>query len=68
MALNAKLVQIMDGALGLLALVLGAGMVLGGLGLSFVNAVTGPLTSGVLGLVVGIVFLFHALRYYKVIR
>ncbi len=68
MAVNAKVIQIMDVALALLALVLGVGMILGGIGLSFFRAVSDPLTSGPLGAVVGVVFLFHALRYFNVIR
>ncbi len=68
MASNAKLYGILDLATAFLALVFGAGWIVSGLGLRFAHEVTGPLSSGVLGLVVGLVFLVYALRYFKVIR
>lgn len=63
-----KAFSILDTVLAVLALVLGVGFVLSGLGLDFARAVIGPLTSGGLGLVVGVVFLVYSLRFFNVIR
>lgn len=63
-----KLYEILDLAVAFLALVFGAGWILGGLGLGFAHQITSPLSSGLLGVVVGAVFLTYALRYFRVIR
>lgn len=63
-----KAFEIMDLALGLLALVLGVGFILQGFGIGFVSSVTAQLTSGALGVLVGIVFLLYSLRFFGVVR
>ncbi len=63
-----KAFEILDTVLAVVALVLGIGFALSGLGIGFANAIVAPLTNGALGLAVGIVFLVYALRFFKVIK
>ncbi len=63
-----KLFSILDTVLAVLALVFGAGFILSGLGFGFAKSVVAPLSSGALGIVVGLVFLVFGLRFFNVIR
>ncbi len=63
-----KVFEIIDLAVAFLALIFGIFWMLGALGFRFSGEITGPLSSGVLGFVVGLVFLIYALRYFRVIR
>lgn len=65
---KSKVFEIIDLAVAFLALIFGIFWMLGALGFRFSGEITGPLTSGVLGFVVGLVFLIYALRYFRVIR
>ncbi|MDP2717162.1 MAG: hypothetical protein Q8P02_00305 [Candidatus Micrarchaeota archaeon] len=63
-----KVYSILDTVLAVLALVFGLGFILSGLGFSFAKSVIAPLSSGSLGIVVGLVFLVFGLRFFNVIR
>lgn len=63
-----KAFEIVDLAVAFLAMVLGIFWMLGALGFRFSGEITGPLTSGVLGFIVGLVFLVYGLRYFHVLR
>jgi|GEM_PF-4580218 len=65
---KSKAFEIVDLAVAFLALVLGIFWMLGALGFRFSGEITGPLTSGALGFVVGLVFLLYALRFFRVVR
>ena len=63
-----KVFEIIDLAVAFLALIFGICWMLEALGFRFAGQISGPLSSGVLGFVVGLVFLIHALRFFRVIR
>ncbi|MDP2717658.1 MAG: hypothetical protein Q8P02_02860 [Candidatus Micrarchaeota archaeon] len=62
-----KVFSILDNVLAVLALLFGLGFMLSGLGLGARQFVE-PFTSGILGILVGLVFLIYALRFFNVIR
>jgi bacteriorhodopsin len=63
-----KVYSILDTVLAVLALVFGIGFILSGIGLGVAKSVIAPLTSGALGVLVGIVFFVFGLRFFNVIR
>ena len=65
---KSKVFEIIDLAVAFLALIFGIFWMLGALGFRFSGEITGPLTSGVLAFVVGLVFMLYALRFFRVIR
>ncbi len=66
--MNANIQQILSPITAVLAIILGVAWILGGGGLRFAYEVSGPLTSGILGILVGAVFLIYGLTYFRVIK
>lgn len=65
---KSKVFEIIDLAVAFLALIFGIFWMLEAVGFRFASQVSGPLSSGVLGFVVGLVFLIYALRFFRVIH
>ena len=66
--MDAKIQQVLSPITAVLAIVLGTAWILGGVGLHMFYQVSGALTSGILGILVGFVFLVYGLMYFKVIK
>lgn len=66
--MDAKIMQVLNPVTAVLALILGAAWILGGVGLHVFYQISGPLTGGILGVLVGIVFLVYGLMYFRVIK
>ncbi len=63
-----KVYELIDLAVAFLTLIFGIFWMLETLGFRFAREITGPLSSGILGFVVGLIFLVFALRYFKILR
>ncbi|MBI5226901.1 hypothetical protein HY994_06760 [Candidatus Micrarchaeota archaeon] len=66
--MNAKIQQVLSPITAVLAIILGIAWILGGVGLRFAHEVSGPLTGGILGILVGAIFLIYGLQYFRVIK